>query len=155
MADVWAKNAKGDKRRFTETSWLLLGNNKCGWDLCEDHIIHNVANKTPLVKPNTGQTKSALNVTTENVIAKKKVEFVPPDNEEKTDEQLTEKVDTEKAAEFKKAATGISSGKIKDFFEKQNPVVIFDNKAKNSELIIQLGEYFKNDIVEFQKAFSI
>lgn len=160
MADVWAKDKNGNKRRFTQMSWDLLGKNKEGWELMEDHIIHNVANKT-LLKPNTGE-KPKVTTTMHNALDKEKNDGPKTDNTDntltnkdpKTDENKTATNNSEELENFLRAAEGIKRGDIKDFFDKQTPPVEYKQTENTHALTLKLASFFKNDVVEFQKSFG-
>lgn len=143
MADIWAKNATGEKRRFTERTWELLGKNKDGWVAMEDHIIRNIAIKNLIEKPSTGQ-KAELNKRIENL---KKVEEIQViDNDKFAGFNAEEEA-------FFKAADGIKRTNIKDYFDKAN--IDYKNTLNTLELTRLLGRHLSYNIVELQKAFSI
>lgn len=143
MADIWAKNATGEKRRFTERTWELLGKNKEGWVAMEDHVIHNVAIKNTIPKPSNGQ-KAEISQRIENL---KKIEPVQViDNNKFAGFNAQEEA-------FFKAADGINRSKIKDYFDRQN--VEYKNTLNTLELTRILGKHLNYDTIELQKAFSI
>lgn len=165
-ADVWAINERGEKRRFTKICWDLLGVNKDGYKLMEDHIIHNVA-KQPTIKPSTGE-KPKVNQKMDNVLDKSPAKELNTDENKnvltdvgKTEEEIIEtqginnNTDPEKESleNFLKAAEGIKRGDIKDFFDKQSPAFAYKNTENTYALTLKLATFFKNDVAEFHKTF--
>jgi hypothetical protein len=167
--DVWAiKNGK--RRRFTRAAWDLLGKNKEGWEALPDVTIENIADKTTLTKPATGQKQpivKPVKQVIENVASKEPAQTVDniakvvedgtqagETSEQGKNEASTETISAQQKEVFAKAAKGINKGAIKDFFDKQEPPVGYENGWDVKRLVEQLGNHLNWSIVELQKAFN-
>jgi hypothetical protein len=151
MSDFIAiKNVNGIvvKQRFTERAWSLLGPDKNNWVKTDPQTIDNSIEAAK----RTGTGKDQV---IENGLKKepelKPVEIIEPPKEK---DQVIENSDEQKRAEFLKHLDGFNKGTIKDFLDKQEPPLAYDNTAKLDALKNQLADFFKLDIIEFQKSFN-
>lgn len=157
MADLIAyKFFKGKKhfQRFTEQNWNNLGKDKNGWFIEDDQFVSNNSKdeeKEPDFTSKTGVDQVISNNLTKKAIKTKVEEKEPPEEVSgKTNSKYTdETVDT-----FLKHVEGFSKGLIKDHFDSLTPPVKYDNSTKIDGLKTQLGELYKYNVVELQKAFT-
>lgn len=139
-------NGKIVKQRFNERSWNLLGPDKNDWVKTDPQTIDNSIQAAK--RTGTGKDQVIENGLNKEP-ALKPVEIIDPPKD-----QVIENSNEQKRAEFLKHLDGFNKGTIKDFFDKQEPPVAYDNTAKLEPLKNQLADFFKLDIVEFQKSFT-
>lgn len=142
----------GRKRKFTQYEWNLLGKNKEGWVPESDQTVVNTA-ESKIQPPPSGEKKGEMKTIPVDNAATKIVD-PPIANNIPVDNALeeTKAVDDAKKAEFNLAIEGFTKEMIKNFFDKKE--VAYNKKANAGELKLKLAEYFKYELVEFQKEFS-
>lgn len=153
MSDVLAIKiiaGKPQRQRFSRKGWDLLGPDKNGWNEVDEQ---NIENDIQILKNKAGKNGQVLtnDVKTDLVKHEEKTELKPPQN--KTDEIVLEE-DDPKLIEFLKHTKGLNKGTIKDYFDRQEPPVKYDNAAGIEVLKRVLAVHLKYNIVELQKALS-
>lgn len=149
MADIIAtKTIKGNqyKQRFSELAWARMGVNKNGWATESSQSITN----SPTQKPSTGQ--KITNVLSDEP-KKDDSQPIVDVNKEPASQPIVD-VDAAKKAEFMSAIEGLNKGAIKDFFDRQDPIVGYSNTANLNTLKNQLGAHLNFDLVQLQEKFE-
>lgn len=144
---------KGQRRKFTDAAWKLLGNNKNGWAEVASQAVSNVAQTvTPAAKPNTGNKPQKItNVKTEE---SEKAQPVTNVAKEESAQPIVNTVGGASKEQFLKAAESLGKTAIKEFFDSQNPPVKVSNRANIEELREQLGDYLLWNVEAFNKKFN-
>lgn len=146
---------KGQRRKFTEAGWKLLGNNKNGWAEVQAQAVTNIQPPTNSVKskPNTGNKPHPI--TNVKADSTEKVQEVTNVTEGQTAQTITNTAgDAEGKEEFLKAAASLGKTAIKEFFDAQNPPVKVSNRAGIEDLREQLGEFLLWNVDAFNKKFN-